>query len=101
MCISDSSPNFEKAIEAFATRYPSSHTPNPGDLNFLRSLSAMLSHRSAAIVAAGVGAGAEERRGGSRGEGVGIDLVPAKDSSILGAGVALAAAVYDVRSSQI
>lgn len=143
----------QKSISTFSTLHPSPHIPTPADLTFLRDLSALISRRSAAIIAAslyaiwelrlegirevmappaGVAVSTAEaekevvlertmvsfhgtviesypgyramcqhfvdelvanRHGSER--GVRIDLVPAKESSLLGAGVALALAVSE------
>ncbi|KAM0278973.1 hypothetical protein ACHAQH_004839 [Verticillium albo-atrum] len=137
----------ESAISTFAARHPSAHTPTTADLAFFRDVSALISRRSAAILAASVHAIWDLRLDGVREAlpsmspleaaaaeaelslertmvafngsvlesypgyrnmcqsfihelieaggkpGLGIDLVLAKESSIIGAGVALAAAV--------
>ncbi|KAM0331517.1 hypothetical protein ACHAQA_003194 [Verticillium albo-atrum] len=135
------------AISTFAAQHPSTHTPTVADLTFFRDISALISRRSAAVLAASLhaiwdlrldgvrealftlspseAAGAEAELGLERTmvafngsviesypgyrstcqtfvnelieaggkPGLGIDLVLAKESSIIGAGVALAAAV--------
>ncbi|KAH6678858.1 hexokinase-1 [Plectosphaerella plurivora] len=155
----DSSPGFTKSIEILSALHPSSRTPTSTDMIFLRSLSAIISRRSAAIIAASIHAIWQLRLEGLReatadldpshpakaaaaaeftlqktmvayngsviesypgfkqtcqnlidelvetssgaaqlgGEALAarIDLVPAKESSILGAGVALAAAMSE------
>lgn len=137
----------ETAIAAFAARHPSPHAPTATDLAFFRDISALISRRSAAILAAAVHGIWDLRLDGVREtlptlspseaataetelalkhtmvafngsvlesypgyrdmcqsfvnelleasgkSGLSIDLVPAKESSIIGAGVALAAVV--------
>ncbi|KAL2755634.1 hypothetical protein ACRALDRAFT_1071132 [Sodiomyces alcalophilus JCM 7366] len=149
----DMSPTMAKSISTFSALHPSPHVPTTVDLAFLRDLSALISRRSAAIIAASLYAIWELRLEGIResiaspaslavstaeaeeevvlertmvsfngaviesypayramcqdfvdglvatgdgcAPGVRIDLVPAKESSLLGAGVALALAVSE------
>ncbi|ROT36282.1 actin-like ATPase domain-containing protein [Sodiomyces alkalinus F11] len=149
----DVSLTMEKSISLFSKLHPSPHIPTALDMAFLRDICALISRRSAAIVAASLHAVWELRlegiresmassessaistaeaekevalertmvsfngsviesypgyramcqqfvdelvaAGGDGKPGARIDLVPAKESSLLGAGVALAAAVSE------